>query len=161
MTMCVFLPAIGCREKPGSVDRMVELLMPTRVRIVEPFTEFASFDDDDKPDGLSVLLQPIDSFGDPVKIAGNVRIELYDYIPASGNRAGRRICDPWEVSLTREADQRRYWNNVTGMYEIPLKLPKGVQLKPRKYVIVVTYNTPIDTHLTDQAVLDLDDAART
>lgn len=149
------LTGFGCAEKRGDVGAMVELLMPREVRIVESFTEFVSFDDDETPDGLSVMLQPIDSFGDSVKIAGQVRVELYYYLQASGNRAGRRVCEPWEIVLDSQDDQRLYWNNVTGMYEIPLKLPKGLKLGARKYVVLVTYNTPLETHLTDETIINL------
>ena len=152
---------VGCQQHRGDVDPMVELLLPQRVRIVEPFTEFTSFDDDDKPDGLTVLLQPIDSFGDSVKIAGLVRVELYYYVQASGNRAARRVCEPWEISLTTQSQQRRYWNTVTGMYEIPVKLPPGLNLGARKYVVMLTYNTPLETHLTDEATIELPVAIKT
>jgi len=152
--------ATGCQQHRGDVDPMVELLLPQRVRIVEPFTEFTSFDDDERPDGITVLVQPIDSFGDSVKIAGLVRVELYNYIQASGNRAGNRVCEPWEISLTTQSQQRRYWNTVTGMYEIPVKLPAGLSLGARKYVVVLTYNTPLETHLTDEATIELPTAIK-
>lgn len=143
----------GCEKKQPPVEQMVELLMPQQVRIVEAFTGFRSFDDDDVPDGIELLLQPVDSFGDPVKMAGTVRVELYEYLQASGNRDGRRLCDPWEVPLQTRDDQSKYWNNVTGMYEIPLEIPAGVTASGVKFVLQVTYNSPLGTHMTDEAVL--------
>ncbi len=152
----------GCQKKTAIDDpdarQMVELLMPQRVEVVEAFTGFKSFDADETPDGIELLLQATDSFGDPVKMAGVVRIELYTFVQASANRAGERVCAPWEVTLVSEADQQRYWNMVTGMYEVPLEFPDD--LSPRdlspgghKYVLQVTYNTPLGTHLTDECVL--------
>lgn len=143
----------GCEKKQPPVEQMIELLMPQQVRIVEAFTGFRSFDEDDVPDGIELLLQPVDSFGDPVKMAGTVRVELYEYLQASGNRDGRRLCDPWEVPLQTREDQSKYWNNVTGMYEIPLEIPAGVAATGLKFVLVVTYNSPLGTHLTDESVL--------
>jgi hypothetical protein len=132
---------------------MVKLLMPHEIRIVEAFTGFRSFDQDQRPDGVELLLQPMDSYGDPVKIAGTVRVELYTYLKASGDRKGERVCDPWELALLTEQDQKRYWNNVTGMYEIELKFPKDLRPSGETYVLMVTYNTPLSGHMTDEYVL--------
>lgn len=134
--------------------------MPQRIGIVEAFTAFKSFDDDDIPDGIELLLQAYDAYGDSVKIAGSLRVELYAYQPASGEPRGRRLLDPWVVRLYDEKDQCRYWNRVTGMYEIPLEFPAGAVTAAEgsggsggKFVLAVTYNTPLDTHLEDEIVL--------
>ena len=141
----------------GDTRKMVELLMPQRIEIVEAFTAFQSFDDDDIPDGIELLLQAHDAYGDSVKIAGGLRIELYSHQPASADPKGRRLLDPWVVTLDDEKDQRRYWNMVTGMYEIPLEFPAGsvtaAEGSGGQFVLAVTYNTPLDTHLTDEVVL--------
>lgn len=132
---------------------MVKLLLPDEIRIVEAFTGFRSFDQDERPDGIELLLQPMDTYGDPVKIAGTVRVELYAFLPASGEPKGERLCEPWEVPLLTEQDQKRYWNNVTGMYEIPLKFPTDLSPKGDKFVLRVTYNTPLSEHMTDEFVM--------
>jgi hypothetical protein len=152
----------GCVKRAGIDDAdargMVELLMPQRVELVEAFTQFKSFDRDEVPDGIEVLVHALDAFGDPVKIAGTIRFELYDFVPASGERAGRRLCAPWEVTLVTREDQQRYWNLVTGMYEIPLKFPPNLPVKQlgtpgRKFLLEATYTTPLGTHMTDECVL--------
>jgi len=136
---------------------MVELLMPQRIELVEAFTGFRSFDKDDTPDGIEVLVRALDTFGDPVKIAGTIRFELYSYQQASGEPANRRLCDPWEVTLVTQQDQKRYWNLVTGMYEVPLEFPPGFATKvppaERKFVLEATYTTPLGTHMTDQCII--------
>jgi hypothetical protein len=133
---------------------MVELLMPQRIELVEAFTGFESFNDDESVDGIEVLVRALDTFGDPVKIAGTIRFELYSFQQASGEPAGRRLCDPWEVTLVTQQDQKRYWNLVTGMYEMPLELPDGFRSDARagagKFVLEATYTTPLGTHMTDQ-----------
>lgn len=153
----------GCEKRTditGDDARgMVELLMPQRVELVEAFTQFKSFDGDNVPDGIEVLLHALDSFGDPVKIAGTVRLELYTYNQAAGERAGERICEPWNVTLATRSDQKKYWNIVTGMYEVPLEFPAGLPLekfgKPgSKFVLEATYTTPLGTHMTDECVLE-------
>lgn len=155
----------GCAERTLEFDdadrrQMIELLMPHEVRIVEAFTGFRSFDDDRVPDGIEVLLQPVDCFGDRVKMAGSVRAELFHYLPASGNHRGDRVCEPWQIPLATPEDQRRYWNQVTGMYEIELALPAGLAPSGDKYVLAVTYTTPLGRHVTDECLLELPLALR-
>lgn len=158
--MLLLAPASGCSRKRVGIDdpdarQMVELLMPQRIKIVEAFTKFRSFDEDELPDGIELMLQPVDSFGDPVKIAGTIRVELYTYLAASGNREGTRVCDPWEVELLTEDDQEMFWHMVTGMYEIPLEFPAGVSSFSDKYLLKVTYGTPLSSYMTDECVLDM------
>ncbi len=134
--------------------------MPQRIEIVEAFTALHSFDDDSVPDGIELLIQPIDSYGDPVKVAGTLRAELYTYRQASGNREGDRLCEPWEINLLTEEQQKQYWNPVTGMYDIPLQLPRAARadrgwLATGSVLVVVTYSTPLSTHMTDECVLQV------
>ncbi len=148
----------ACEKRSSIADTdaqgMVELLMPQRIELVEAFTGFRSFDSDDSVDGIEVLVRPLDTFGDPVKIAGTIRFELYSFQPASAEPANRRLCEPWEVSLVTQQDQKRYWNLVTGMYEVPLEFPAGFDSNAaaagRKFVLEATYTTPLGTHMTDQ-----------
>lgn len=161
ITTCVLLGA--CTSNRSTLDgvetrNMIELLMPQRIEIVEAFTAFESFDDDQMPDGIGLRLQAQDAYGDPVKIAGSVHIELYTYQPASGENKGNRLCEPWSVELVKQKDQRRYWNMVTGMYEIPLEFPEAIlaDLPAKaggKFVLAVTYHTPLDGHMTDECIL--------
>ena len=152
--------SVACTERRSGVhdadlQQMVRLLMPQRVEIVEAFTRFASFDDDALPDGIELLILPVDSFGEAVKIAGTVRVELYAFEQASGEQKGMRVCAPWEIELLTEQDQERYWNTVTGMYEAELELPAGAVPRGEKYVLLVTYNTPLAEHMTDECVLEI------
>jgi len=147
----------GCAPRALDVDdpataQMVSLLMPERI-IVEPFTGLKSFDDDDRPDGLELVLRPVDSFDDPVKIAGNVRVELYTFRPASGEPKGQRI-QQWDISLTSERAQRTYWNHFTQMYEVPLELDVNATEIAEKYVVEVTYNTPLGEHMISEFVFE-------
>jgi len=125
----------------------LRLLMPTQI-IVEPFTRLKSFDDDALPDGLQVVIRPIDSFGDPVKIAGTIMVELYKVRPASGESAGEKV-EQWNLRLATDRDQRRYWNRVTQMYEIPLMFRPEMLAGAvsDKYLVRVTYNTPLGEHM--------------
>ena len=149
----------GCASPRIDLDnpathQMLSLLMPAKI-IVEPFTGLKSFDDDDQPDGIELVMRPVDSVGDPVKIAGALVIELYQFRPASAEPKGRKI-EQWDVRLASLRDQDKYWNRVTQMYEIPLMLgPEALALGPAdKYVIEVTYNTPLDQHMITEYVFE-------
>ncbi|MHC4090644.1 MAG: hypothetical protein ACYSUQ_06615 [Planctomycetota bacterium] len=148
---------IGCAPRAVDVDdpatrQMLSLLMPARI-IVEPFTGLKSFDDDDQPDGLEVVLRPVDAFQDPVKIAGSLRVELYHFRPASGESKGRKI-EQWDVPLSSLRDQETYWNRYTQMYEIPLELDLAAAEPADKYVIEITYNTPLGEHTVTEYVFE-------
>lgn len=150
----------GCTSRRVDLEdedtrSMVELLMPQRFRIVEAFTGFRSFDDDELPDGIELLFQPLDAYGDPVKIAGSVRVELFAHQAASGFDKGRRICEPWQIDLLTSDDQERYWNVITGMYEVPLEFPAGTHPEGSRYVLALTYNTPLGEHMTSDCELSI------
>jgi hypothetical protein len=139
-------------QNPESAG-LLELLLPQEVQIVEAFTEFKSFDDDRIPDGLEVLLQPTNAFGETVNIVGGLRFELYSYQQASGIPAGKRY-QQWDVVLASKDDHQRYWNKATQMYEFQLLFDVETIPREEKYVVQVTYNSPLKKHLTGQAVVD-------
>lgn len=134
--------------------QMLSLLMPSQI-IVEPFTGLKSFDDDDVPDGIEVVMRPVDTFGDPVKIAGHLVIEVYQCRPASGERQGRKI-EQWDLELASTRDQHKYWNRVTQMYEMPLTLgPEALALGAKdRFVIGITYTTPLGEHMIAEYVIE-------
>ena len=127
--------------------------MPSRIEIVEPFTHLASFDDDKVPDGIELLVQAVNSLDNPGQmIAGVVSIELYEYVPASGDRKGSRL-EHWDVQLVTAEDQRSHWNRVTQMYEFKLRVdPTAIPVASR-YVLAVTYRSPLGEFLTDEFLI--------
>lgn len=160
-TYLVFLAAItlaGCAKSPGITDarsqeQMLTLLMPNRIEIVEPFTRIRSFDDNATPDGIELLLQAVNSLDNPgLMIVGDVRVEFFEYVPASGDRKGRRI-DYWDVKLRTEEHQRTHWNQITQMYEFRLRADPAVIPGGEKYVLAVTYNSPLGQHLTAECLI--------
>lgn len=133
---------------------MIALLMPQSVKI-QPFTKPKSFDKDNIPDGIEVLVQPLDEFNDPVKAVGTMQFELYRHRPASGQIKGERI-QFWEVPITSAKHIRQFWDRTAQMYLFKLAvdeiagLPVGV-----KYVLTVRYNSPQGEHLEDEYVFHL------
>ena len=149
----------GCATTPDYTDpkarqKALELLMPERIEIVKPFTRVKSFDDDASPDGIELLLQAVNPLGNVgLMIVGVIRVELYEHVQASGIPTGKRL-DSWTIDLAPEESQRRYWNHVTQMYQLRLKINPAVVSVARRYVLVVTYTSPLGEHLTDDCVIE-------
>jgi len=103
----------GCKSAPKVAPEkadMLSLLMPRQIRI-QPFTKIKSFDADQVPDGILLVLRPTDEFGDPIKIVGHLYFELYAYKKASAERKGERI-EFWERTLATAQDQKLYWDRT-------------------------------------------------
>lgn len=158
LTAVLLLGAMhGCAAPRGGdlakKEAVMALLMPSRVEIVEPFTRAGSFDGDAQPDGIELLVQASNALDSPgLMVAGTMRVELYEFLPASGERKGRQL-DQWVIELADKEQQRRYWNQVTQMYEFHLGV--DVQKVPvaDQYMLAVTYSAPWGERLTDECVL--------
>ncbi len=154
----------SCAAPPRALDdpaqrEMLALLLPSRIEIVEPFTRVKSFDDDSTPDGIELLLQSVNSLDNPgLMIAGHVRVELFEYLPASGNPKGQRL-EHWNIELTTARQQRTYWNASTRMYEFRLGIAPEKIPPADKYVLVVTYNSPLGEHLSDESLIGYEPAS--
>lgn len=74
-----------------SEDDLKKLFFPVRLEF-DKLTGGADYDDKPGDDGVTVYLRPIDSDGDVIKAAGDVRIQLYDLAaPASENLIGEYV----------------------------------------------------------------------
>lgn len=148
----------ACASAPPHHDqdaqrRALSLLLPDRIQIVEPFTRITSFDSDKAPDGIELLLRAVNAMDNPdLMITGHVRVELYEYVPASGNRTGRRL-EQWDIELTTPQQQREHWNPLTQMYEFRLGVDRSNVPPADKYVLTVTYRSPLGEHLADEFVI--------
>jgi hypothetical protein len=132
---------------------MLALLMPSRVEIVEPFTRVKSFDDDATPDGIELLLRAVNALDNPgLMITGRVQAALYEYVPASGDPKGRRL-EHWDIELATHEQQRRYFNSMTQMYEFKLGIDPAKIPPAEKYILAVTYSSPLGEHLTDECLI--------
>lgn len=153
----VALAACATTPRPSEqadMQQMLTLLLPSKIEIVEPFTRVASFDDDEIPDGIELLLRAINALDNPnLMIAGRVKVELYEFVPASGQERGRRL-EHWDIDLITAEDQRTYWNPLAQMYEFRLGIDRAKIPVRSKYILVVTYLSPTGDRLTDQCVMD-------
>lgn len=146
------------RTESSAQRKMLSLLMPSRIEIVEPFTRIKSFDNDSVPDGIEVFLQAVNFLDNAgLMIVGDIRIELYEYVQASGDRKGRRL-EYWNVPLITTEDQRTHWNRVTQMYELQLRVDAEILPGSKRYVLALIYNSPLGEHLTDECTVEYNTA---
>lgn len=145
----------GPDELPTEQERidMLSLMLPQDLQI-QPFTKVRSFDDDDIPDGILMVVRPLDPFGDPVKAVGLFYFELWSFQPASGENKGERLAF-WDRRIAGKEDVRLYWTRAQ-MYEFQLAWAGDAQgVRPgRKYVLTATYRTPWDETIEDEFILD-------
>ncbi len=165
IAVSLLLTLVGCTATPLATkddpqQHMLTLLMPSKIEIVAPFTRVKSFDDDATPDGIELLLQAVNSLDGPGMLVGRVHVDLLEYVPASGDTGGRRV-DYWDVDLSTIEEQRKYWNRATQMYEFRLQVNPSVVPAKDRFVLQVTYTSPLGEHLTDQCIIDSRTARRT
>lgn len=153
LTVVTACAAPAGRSTPNADPDMLTLLLPSRIEIIEPFTRVGSADVDAKPEWIELWLQAENVLDSPgLMIAGKLRVELYEYIPASGYSKGRRF-EHWNINLATVKDQRKFWNAVTQMYEFRLGINPDRIPKAHKYVLAVTYYPPVGDRLMDEMVI--------
>lgn len=100
------------RLKP---DELAQVFHPVRIEI-EALS--GGFDNDGQPgdDGVVVYLRPIDQEGDPIKAAGEIRIQLYDLeAPAAENLIAEYLVPVEEA--------RRCWYGKLLTYHYAIRVP--------------------------------------
>ncbi|MFA5865905.1 MAG: hypothetical protein WC975_14630 [Phycisphaerae bacterium] len=150
----------GCEQRnsgakggstPWATNEQYKLLLPAKIDIL-PFTKPRSWDDDQIPDGIEVVLRPLDSFGDQTKAVGCFRFELYTFQKASGETKGQRI-GFWEENMTTKESQNLHWDKITRTYRFRLAWT-GEKTRQGKYVLEVTYLAPSSLRLTDTYIME-------
>jgi hypothetical protein len=129
----------GCSNPDFSEDQPKEenLFNASAMRIHPIFTQVKSWSGTDKPDGIEVMLEFQDPFGDPTKASGIVRFELYEYRKGNPEMRGTRVTNPWVGSLASYDDQRARWNRVSRTYAFQLAYP---QISTgQTYVLIATF----------------------
>lgn len=95
--------------------QMANLILPEKI-VIDPLSGPDDFDGKPGNDGIAVYLKPVDRDGDTLKVAGDIRIELYDLAnPAGGNLLG--TCE-----FTAE-QARGMWYGKLLTYHYTLKCP--------------------------------------
>lgn len=144
----------GCETRHDEVigtEAQYKLLMPAKIDVL-PFTKPRSWDDDQIPDGIEVVLRPLDSFGDQTKAIGTFRFELYTFQKADAEPKGKRV-GFWEENLCSREMQSLHWDKITRTYRFRLAWT-GERIRPGRYVLEVTYLAPSGLRLTDTYIME-------
>ena len=136
-------PAAYPTTTQAAASDQYDLLMPAQIEIL-PFSKPKSWDSDQIPDGIEVVLRPLDSFGDQTKAVGLFRFELYLFqklLPTRGQRIGF-----WEKLMTRQGSFALGPDHAN----LPISPePRRSVVRPGKICLEVTYLSPTGTRLGD------------
>ncbi len=159
LALVTWTPLLLCGCEAGTADlsadapelqRFVRLVLPRRIEIQRYLTKPVQLDTGDDRDGIEVILQALDSFGDPVKCVGTFHFELREQRFASSDRLGRRI-GFWKQTLDSDESIVMYWDRLSRFYRFPLQL-RDTDLAPGAYVVTATLTTPTGDKLYDEYV---------
>lgn len=159
LTLLAVTGSSGCLAPQGAgtvaiSGEMPSLLVASRIEIIEPFTHVRAFDGAETPNGIELLLQAVNPLNNPWNLVGQVRVELYEYAPASGDRKSHRV-EQWNIELTSDVQQqRKHWNSLTQMYEFRLGFDPTRIDPGKRYIVVVTCDSPTGGRLTDECLID-------
>ena len=137
-------------DEPEEVDEA--LFAATSMRIHPIFTQIKDWNGDGRPDGIEVLIEFRDQFGDPTKAAGTVMFELYDYRRASADVRGRRLENPWIGSIMTLRDQEARWRRTSRTYTFQIEYPKIS--RSENYVLTADFRLANGKKFTDRVVLE-------
>lgn len=144
---------------PASDDQarkqMVEVVLPVAIDIQGPFTRPASFDKDNVPDGIEVVLEAVDHQDQTTRMVGHLVLELYNHRQAAADPKGSQL-QVWELDMATEKDQESYFNRLTRMYEFPLLVDRTQVPQSKQFVLVARYTNPWGKHIETEEVLDIE-----
>jgi hypothetical protein len=148
----LLLIVAGCAQpRPDMAEGAAALFAPTAMRIHPIFTQVRDWTGDGNVDGVEVLLEFQDRFGDPTKAAGTVLFELFEYRPANPDPRGARLANPFVGSIVSVEEQRLRWNRTSRTYTFQLALPA---ISPRRdYVLTAAFRAADGGRFFDRVVL--------
>ncbi len=99
---------------------------------------------------LEVVVEMLDAFGIRTKSPGVFRIELYEYMPRSGQPRGKRVFAWPDIDLTRPSDNNSCWRDFLRAYRFDLSMDIRPVI-PSSYILEVTCITPAGRRFTAQS----------
>lgn len=151
LTALSLLTAVGgCdifkpHQLPG--DRADEqLYSPAELNIIG-LTEIITAADESKRKNIDVYLDLRDAFDSPLKSPATFRFELYEYVPRTAQRRGRRIYAWPDMDLLDSVENDAHWRNYLQAYffDLPIDfaLPVG-----KSFILYVTAITEHGKRMT-------------
>jgi hypothetical protein len=116
------------------------------------FTKITDFDGDSQPDGVEAVVELQDRFGDPVKAAGRILFQVYDYRPVNPDPRGDRVAGPFEGRVDSVQDQRNRWSRVNRAYIFQLAFPNAKS--DANYVLEAQFESASGKRMFDVLTLE-------
>lgn len=138
----------GVSAQTPELAEFVRLVLPKKLQIQRYLTRPVRLEGAGEPDGIEVILQALDSFGDPVKCVGTFHFELRQQRLASSDRLGRRV-GFWKLTIDTTEKMVQYWDRLARFYRFPLRMREGV-VPPGQYILTATLLTPTGEKLYDE-----------
>lgn len=135
----------------GGTSAAREMFDPVELRVHKVFTKVSDWNGDGKPDGIEVLAELHDRFGDTTKAAGSFVFELFAYQPNSADPRGPRLANAFVGPIDTVETQRLRWSNTSRCYAFRLEFADASD--KRNYVLAATFTPVGGKRLFDQLIL--------
>ena len=154
LTLSIVLFASSCGQPLLDLESAPDTSFfgATTMRIHPIFSQVKDWSGDGKSDGIEVLIEFQDQFGDPAKAAGTLMFEVYDYRIANPDPRGPRLANPWVGSIATLEDQRARWNRTSRTYTFQLAFP--AVNKSKSYVLTAMFRSTTGGRFFDRIVLE-------
>lgn len=119
---------------------------PVRVAFL-PLTEIKAAEQAHLDETITAFVALVDSDGSAVKWPGVFRFELYEYLPQSTERKGKRLHIWEDVDLRGFKENSEYWRDYLRAYEFSLEREATGHTK---YILELTCITPDGKRLMRQ-----------
>lgn len=153
----ILIVSTGCQGEAGKKtplsSRPATLYGYTarEVRIMG-LTEIGGDPDNPYQAKLRVYVDLIDAFGSRIKSAGVFRFELYEFVPRSSRRKGKRLATWPDHDLTNAKKNNIYWRDFLRAYQFDLDVPFA-PFPGQSFIVEVTCTTPTGKRLTHTSKL--------
>lgn len=118
------------QQARGFTDADLEKIFYPTELVIDELTGGEDFDGDGGDDGVSVYLRPVDRVGDVLKVAGDIRVELYDLQAAEGQKLVSECIVPVD-------HVEKLWYGKLLTYHYAIECPWGPGRKPTHDEITV------------------------
>jgi hypothetical protein len=149
----VALAVSGCCTDPPvgevQVPEPINLLLPREIR-VHPFTEIHRASGD-RPAGVDVRVEAVDSFGDTTKALGTFRFEVYTFRAGNTDPKGRQLAI-WDIPVASGETNLLHWDSITRTYSFPLEWNVPIEGESR-FVVVGVFTSPFTPRLMHERVV--------
>lgn len=112
-----------------SDDDLQYLFTPQRLAIM-PLSGGENYDEEAGHDGITVYLQPLDKVGDVLKVAGSIRVELFDLALTGGQTLVGRV----EIPVS---EAQKHWFGDLWTYHYTVKVPWIKENPPKNNQITI------------------------